>query len=355
MDYKIISFDVGIKNLAYCLFHVKSSTDISILEWQVVDLLQVSSDVPIQSTTQSVVPSKPQHPTCCHMITVKKQQHACGKKAKYMDPNSTAPYYVCERHAKQETYKLLLPKKEYSVASLKKRPVADLRELGLSLHICETSSVKKTKDVLVQEIHACYVRKCWQPIQTQVNPMDTCASNRKIIAAVKNTKKASTVDLIVVGRKIHEYFSRCAWMRDITHVLIENQITPIANRMKTVQGMLTQEFIVHDCPTIENISSFNKLKAFSKKTDVSAVETQELPLLSTDSVQNDAYRAHKKDGITYCREKLQDYPVEWTQHFNTYGTKKDDLADAFLQGIWYIHEKLMKNTTNIKINNVNSP
>ena len=344
MNYKIISFDVGIKNLAFCLFHVKSETDISILDWQVVDLLQVSDTLSNHNAVEDMPLHPVINPTCGHMVTVKKQQHACGNKAKYMHPNMEPCYYVCERHAKQESYGLLMPKKEYSVVSLKKRPIADLRDLGLSINICETSTTKKTKDVLVQEIHEKYVQKCWKPILSNANPLATTAENRKTAALKKQTKKASTVDLILVGRKIHEYFSRCPWMKDITHVLIENQITPIANRMKTVQGMLTQEFIVHDCPHIENISSFNKLKAFSKKTAV----------VSTAS-QPDTYRTHKKDGITFCREKLQAYPVEWMQHFNSCGTKKDDLADAFLQGIWYIDEKLMKNTTNIKINNESSP
>ena len=33
-------------------------------------------------------------------------------------------------------------------------------------------------------------------------------------------------------------------IESITHVFIENQISPIANRMKTIQGMLAQYFIM---------------------------------------------------------------------------------------------------------------
>ena len=50
---------------------------------------------------------------------------------------------------------------------------------------------------------------------------------------------------------------------DITHVVIENQLSPIANRMKTIQGMLAQYFIMIDENIdIQFISSSNKLKQF---------------------------------------------------------------------------------------------
>ena len=49
------------------------------------------------------------------------------------------------------------------------------------------------------------------------------------------------------------------------YVIIENQISPIANRMKSIQGMLTQYFITKDVPHIEYISAINKLSSLSDK------------------------------------------------------------------------------------------
>ena len=43
-------------------------------------------------------------------------------------------------------------------------------------------------------------------------------------------------------------------------VIIENQISTIASRMKTLQGMISQYFIMKGIPSIEFISSINKLK-----------------------------------------------------------------------------------------------
>ena len=65
-----------------------------------------------------------------------------------------------------------------------------------------------------------------------------------------------------------------------THVIIENQIRPIANRMKTVQGMLAQHFITIQIPFIDFVSSGNKLKQFEEKSDAKT-----------------AYQKHKKDAV----------------------------------------------------------
>ncbi len=36
---KLLSFDVGIKNLAYCLFEVDMNKNFSIIEWNIISLL----------------------------------------------------------------------------------------------------------------------------------------------------------------------------------------------------------------------------------------------------------------------------------------------------------------------------
>ena len=65
----------------------------------------------------------------------------------------------------------------------------------------------------------------------------------KTLGNEKKKVNAGHVDLITIGRQMHHIFSSKPIMRQVTHVLIENQITPIANRMKTVQGMLSQELV----------------------------------------------------------------------------------------------------------------
>lgn len=77
-------------------------------------------------------------------------------------------------------------------------------------------------------------------------------------------KNANDANLLHIGWSIRRVFDTLVHFRDITHVVIENQISPIATRMKTIQGMLAQYFIMKsalDFPVeIVFVSSSNKLR-----------------------------------------------------------------------------------------------
>ena len=57
-------------------------------------------------------------------------------------------------------------------------------------------------------------------------------------------------------------------------------------------------------------------------------------------IKKTTYGERKKLGIKFTREFIQknNFYVQWMEHFERH-KKKDDLADSFLQGIWYINEK----------------
>ena len=126
----------------------------------------------------------------------------------------------------------------------------------------------------------------------------------------------------------------------IDMMIIENQISTLASRMKTLQGMITQYFIMKHVERIEFISASCKLKLF---TDVTLDTTT-----STDTdtaitcVDASTYADRKKSGITVCRslgeisrKRNSDY-AKWMPVFENH-KKKDDLADCFLQGLWRFH------------------
>jgi hypothetical protein len=137
-----------------------------------------------------------------------------------------------------------------------------------------------------------------------------------------------------VGKKMKLELDKVPGIREVTHVAIENQISKIASRMKTVQGMLSQYFIMQDiCPHIEYVSSDNKLKDL------------------TSNVQENTYKQHKKDSVEISKQILGQNPSlgNFDDLFNV--SKKDDLADAFLQGIWYLkRENIISYADNLKIN-----
>jgi hypothetical protein len=103
--------------------------------------------------------------------------------------------------------------------------------------------------------------------------------------------------------------------------------------MKTVQGMLAQYFIMmYETIEIEFISSSNKLKMFTKEKEKEKKET-------TEKTQSQTYTEHKKDSIFYCEQVLKEGNFkggeQWVQIEKK---KKDDLADCFLQGVWWLSQ-----------------
>lgn len=94
--------------------------------------------------------------------------------------------------------------------------------------------------------------------------------------------------------------------------------------MKTLQGMITQYFIMKGYENIEYICSQNKLKLFLERDKKS-----ERP----SGGEKTSYSERKKLGIKYCQELLSKNGMhEWLEFMSKHG-KRDDLADSFLQGI----------------------
>jgi len=287
---RLISFDIGIKNMAYCCFDISGS--ITIIDWAVINLMDEEVEKP--TCTCSL---KPKNKTAPPTI--------CGRIAKYRKGEDA----YCEKHAKMnDTYKIRTA--QCSQKEIKKMKIDALRELCTKQGI-ELTIEKKPEIVDLVEAH--FSRTCF----------DRVVASKKV--------GAGETDLVTVGRNMKAKFDEIENMHPVDIVVIENQISPIANRMKTIQGMLAQYFIMReDDVRIDFVSSANKLKDF-KPLDNTLIKEGET-----------GYKKNKKNGVEYCSQILAE-----NSSFNTWShvlqtKKKDDLADCFLQGIWYIQNKLKK-------------
>lgn len=316
---KVISFDIGIKNMAYCVLSSTQNADapITIHDWNVLSMIEEAAPV--------VFP-------CNCMIAGKNKKtepKMCNKAAKY----SKNDQYFCDRHAK--IYKqYIIPTKKHSSAFIKKQKVPDLVAL-CNAHMLLLNKDAKTlkKDQLIEILSGFYKQMCFDPIVTL------------------KSKNANEIDLIHIGKSIKRLFDQLPDIDTITNVLIENQISPIANRMKTIQGMLAQYFIMkNDNIHIDFVSSSHKLNQFKQipalreQTSAGAVAEPGASASAgagagESTKTNPHYKAHKSDGITYCQEILEKNATltHWNSSMNT--RKKDDLADAFLQGMWYFKQQ----------------
>jgi len=266
----ILSIDVGLKNLAYCLFFIENKTQYCIKMW---DTINLCNNGPMQ----------------CGAVIKSKQ---CSNKAKYTKDN----LYYCKIHAKKTPYQIPTP--NTNIKKVKKMDKGELSKFAIVHELAYLKTMKKPDLFCLIETY----------LQNQYFKM--------IVST-----RADEIDIITLGRNMAKHFNKLFDSIVIDCVLIENQISPLAGRMKTIQGMIIQYFIMKNIETIENISSANKLREYigGKKT---------------------SYNERKKISISTTRNILeQNAAFSNKQNIFQNHKKKDDLADSFLQGIWYLKDK----------------
>lgn len=133
--------------------------------------------------------------------------------------------------------------------------------------------------------------------------------NGKKLNEVKR-KSAKTCSAIDLGKELMVRYDK---FKNVDFVVIENQIGPLANRMKMLQGMVMQYWIMKQAQVV-CVSSVNKLKLFHTGPST--------------------YAQRKKIGIDSVRKLIA--ANQWKTGFEQH-KKKDDLADTLLQVIWYLN------------------
>ena len=268
---KILSIDVGIKNLALCLLEVNKNS-YNILKWDIINLCGAI-------------------PLCKEVVKGKN----CNKQSKFSKTNK----YYCKTCAKKTEY--IIPNIKLNTIENKRIKISELKTIANEYEVTIGEKMKKQEivDVLIDFKE----QKCMENLQ-QIS--------------------ASTMPLVDIGVAIRENLGTSDYT-NADKILIENQISPIANRMKTVQGMLAQFFIMKGVEDIEFVSAANKLKLFMGKEKTS-------------------YNERKKIGIEITKNILNaDKNISHIEQI-TNSNKKDDLADCFLQGLWYILENNLAET-----------
>jgi len=272
---KILSIDVGMKNLAFCLFYIKDSMEFEILKWDVLNLCEEKEYL-------------------CKEL--KKDGKQCNKKAKYFKKGK----YYCKTHAKNKKYQI--PDSKCNKYNIKKKNVIDLRKLVKNFKI-ETKKKPLKKDLL---------------------NILTDYFDSKFFDIVSKTK-TKDMNLVSYGRNMRKLFNKTLEKEDIDIVCVENQIGPLALRMKTLQGMIMQHFIELEVPLVEEVSATNKLKDFLDLKKTTYSERKKLSIKYTEDILVNNNNLHK-----------------WIKVFSEH-KKKDDLADSFLQGRWYLKNSILKN------------
>jgi hypothetical protein len=248
---KLVSFDVGLRNLAYCILEGTSRRDLKIIGWDLIDVMAEMGGL--------------DKPLC----------YKCKKPACWTQSQT----YACSRH--KGAGSSVVTKSE-----LGKKTKEELCVLGSPLMI-----TGKTKKELVDKLYVHYSTTSWK-------------------RCVKSAKQTSVVDLApAIANSLK---SRSNLWENSNLIVFEQQPD---KRMLCVQGMMHMWFVSQGF-RCKGVSAVHKL------TNMVTVE---------DSTKT--YKGRKKTGIVHAQELL---PTQELKTLMLKHPKKDDLCDAFLQGLWVL-------------------
>jgi hypothetical protein len=293
----ILSFDVGVIHLSYCLMTKKlfkqkdgsMKLDWHIIQWNNIDL------------------SKRDEMKC-----------DCGKKASLSNMVEGVMKYYCKVHAKKinteiktfEAYFKTIPNNTTKCNHMVKDKVCGKKALYNSINnntICNTHA---------KALYKTMGNSC------KMKSFKIKDSNKLNFDDVK-------YDLLIVLEKLKELL-----VADI--VVIENQPSFKNPRMKSIattiydyyliRGVIDKHITGSNITQVKFMAPSNKLKLADDK------DSKELVKAKSDN-DTKAYKLTKSLGIKYCSDMIC-HLSSWTEHFNSF-KKKDDMADSFLQGAYY--------------------
>jgi hypothetical protein len=393
MPKQILSIDVGIKNLSFCLLRLQQigqnghNREIEILKWNTLNL---NDALNIDTGTGTDVT------TACTCKT------GCKLKPYYVYTEDNNVVYACKRHYKTfvEPSRRVFDNKPPSYISkvLKTFTAENLREFCKEYNVNsentnsnageDIGNVKSTKQNLKMKALTVLRTEYVYPISTHTSCISILQfpdqKEEQIQKKNKNLsqtqRQASTVSLVFVGYSLMKQFDDLFYNENcldqnknkIDAVVIENQISPIANRMKTVQGMITQyflmrgvdkdhiiyfssvqklkvapyHFIFHDASEKDNADEVDDIQTYDdrKKAGVACVRK----ILSGSSTTSSSATGSSSSPFTIqsneCTHSTAKLCSCWLHRFESH-KKKDDMADSFLQGLSYV---VKTNKTNNK-------
>ena len=298
----VLSFDVGVINLSYCLLTQKkyikpdgtTYVDWQILDWNNIDLTNRSE-----------------------------QKCSCGAKASLTQTVTGEIKYYCKTHGK------------------KVDPSGDIESFDTCFMSCGKSSGK----TCTYQSRGDNEKTCGKSGSYINNELCYCTAHakQKYKSEVKQIelkpfkfKNSATLNFDDVKYGLIMELEKRTNLLEADYVVIENQPSFKNPRMKSIastiydyyliRGIIDKKISNSKITQVKFMSPSNKLKLASEGDTKQLIKAK-----STDDTK--AYKLTKSLGIKYCLDLTTHLP-EWTKHFNSF-KKRDDLADSFLQGAYF--------------------
>lgn len=283
---KILSWDVGIINLAFCLIDYTNEKEWKIIDWGVINL-----------TDRDKI-------KCC----------VCNKNPTFIqDINGK---YYCKVHSKKVNV----------------TPPA-FEELFQFYNGEGNCSCKVKGEDCSKKVKYKYNNNLYCNSHAKSEYKKIC-NKYKLKKVSKKSVASMTIDVLRI--KLIGELEKRKNLLDVESVLIENQPTLRNPKMKAISSTIYDYYLIRGLFDKDRTKSkINLVKYMSPSNKLKLAEegdTQKLIKLKGDHAKT--YKLTKSLGIKYCRQMIEKYD-NWKCFFE--GTKKkDDLADCFLQGMYYL-------------------
>lgn len=293
---KIISWDVGIKNLAYCILDESDNIDkpFNIYDWDIINLIEYDYK-------------------CTGYIDESNKIVPCDKTCKYTCNIDNKNYHFCNLHKNQ-------------IDKIKKNKLNEIAEI--SNKNCEYL-IKKTNTNCGKNSKFTFNNKCY--CNTHTNLLKKKINNYKLEEISYNANKfpIEKIKLNLIN-KLDQKLN----LLDVDYCIIENQPSLKNPKMKAVADTLFNWFLIRGLIDKKNNTNIKNVIYCSPSNKLKIDEDNTVKLLSKTNNDTEKYKITKKLGIQYCQQLIKNDEI-FKIKFNSF-KKKDDLADAFLQGVFYL-------------------
>ena len=310
----ILSFDVGVIHLSYCLLTKKEfikSDGSTKFDWDIIDWNNID------------------------LTNRDEQKCFCGAKAKLSNTINGDTKYYCKTHGKkvevnikpfEECFKEVSKTKDKKLCGHLIHSKSETKLCGKTAGYYRMGSlgqIESDKDI------ECYYCKTHA---TQINTNETKGSQLKNF----KIKSSTTLNFDDVKYRLMMELETRSNLLSADYVVIENQPAFKNPRMKSIASTLYDYYLIRgiiDKPTTKsNITQVKFMSPSNKLKIADEGDTKQLiKAKSTDDTK--AYKLTKSLGIKYCLDLTTHLP-DSQKHFNSH-KKKDDLADSFLQGAYF--------------------
>jgi len=298
---RICSWDVGIKNLAYCIIDWNDG-EYKIVKWNIINISEEDEAI-------------------CGVI--QKNNKECKRKSVWENGCGELRETFCNQHKDHYTKGNILP--EFLLEAMDKDKDKEKKKCS---YVNKNNNECKSKGSYVFTIDELFY--CTTHAKAKAS------SHIKNLQLTKIKKTQSYKQgLSSLGIKMVTELDMIPELLSVNEVYIENQPTLINPTMKTISAFLYQYFVIRgkvDKDSIKNIkfiSPSNKLKINEDRT---------LEVLTKAKNEGKTYKMTKQLGIKYTLIMLNDdINNGWIEHLDKF-KKKDDLCDAFLQGYYCLYK-----------------